>query len=38
MAFYQLGQQQLPAAEWMHAMLKYGRVSCTQLAPAECLI
>jgi hypothetical protein len=26
MAFYQLGQQQLPAAEWMHAMLKYGKV------------
>ncbi|KAF6259226.1 hypothetical protein COO60DRAFT_1030833 [Scenedesmus sp. NREL 46B-D3] len=35
MAFYQLGQQQLPAAEWMHAMLKYGKVRQAEVESSQ---
>uniref|UniRef100_A0A383VHB8 Small ribosomal subunit protein uS10 domain-containing protein n=1 Tax=Tetradesmus obliquus TaxID=3088 RepID=A0A383VHB8_TETOB len=35
MAFYQPGQQQLPAAEWMHAMLKYGKVRQAEVASSQ---
>ncbi|WIA20691.1 hypothetical protein OEZ85_005062 [Tetradesmus obliquus] len=35
MAFYQPGQQQLPAAEWMHAMLKHGKVRQAEVASSQ---